>query len=219
MLPAVGLQGQFLFQLFKAFPLSFGAAVVKEDEGGEADGGIDPETAAAAEGCIHGREEEGEGAAAYPEGKGAGSHRYATDAVGEDFCKQGPGDRAECHGIAGNGCHDEGYHQDACLPCVVAGAEGEVDEPQSAGSEEHQGASSPPLNGVEGNEGEEHVGYACDDDVDKHSIDVVAGAGEDFFCIVEDDVGAAPLLENGYDKTEQEHAGITGGEEVAQRSL
>ena len=74
-LHAVGLQGQFLFQLFKAFPLSFGAAVVKEDEGGEADGGVDPETAAAAEGCIHGREEEGEGAAAYPEGKGAGSHR------------------------------------------------------------------------------------------------------------------------------------------------
>ena len=194
----VGHSGrQFPLQLFQALALRLGATAIEEEEGRDADGGIDPEAAAAAEGCIHGREEECERAAAHPEGKGADGHGDATHTIGEDFRQQRPGDGAEGHGIAGNGCHDKGYHQHTRLPGVVAGAQGKVDDAQSARAQKHERAPPPLLYGVEGNEREEHIGYARDDDIDEHAIDIVARADEDFLCIVEDDVSAAPLLEDG----------------------
>ena len=60
------LSHQLLLQLFEALALGFRTPPKEEDEGAEADGAIDPEGAAAAEGRVHRRKREGERATAYP---------------------------------------------------------------------------------------------------------------------------------------------------------
>ena len=54
----------------------------------------------------------------------------------------------------------------------------------------------------------DNVGNTRNDDVDEHIVDVEACAHEDFLCIVEDDVRAAPLLEHGNHQTKQQHTAI-----------
>ena len=122
--------------------------------------------------------------------------------MGEDLGQQRPGDRAEGHGIDRDGRHYQRHHQHARHTQEVAGAQGEIDEPQAACSDEHERAPSPFLDGVEGDDGEHHIGDARDDNVDEHAVDVEACSHEDLLCIVEDDIGATPLLEHGDEETQ-----------------
>ena len=119
--------------------------------------------------------------------------------MGEDFGKQGPRDGAECHGVARDGSHDKGDHQHTRHSHKVAGSEDGVDDAETSCSDEHQRPASPFLDGVEGNEGEEHIGDAGDDDVDEHAIDVEARTHENLLCIIENHIGTAPLLEDSDD--------------------
>ena len=57
-------------------------------------------------------ERESEGAAAHPEGEGAGGHRHATHPVGENLGEQHPGHRTQRHGIAGDGGHYQHHHEE-----------------------------------------------------------------------------------------------------------
>ena len=61
-----------------------------------------------------------------------------------------------------------------------------------------------PVDEPDGDEGEDQVDRAGDDDVEQDVADAVAGGREDLLGVVEDDVDAAPLLEDGQDDADDE---------------
>ena len=116
--------------------------------------------------------------------------------MGKNLSQQCPRHRTERHGIDRDGRYHECHHQNASQPHEVAGAKCQVNQAETSCTQQHQRAASPLFNGVEGNEREDDVGNACDDDIDEHAIDVETRTHEYLLSIVEDDVRAAPLLEN-----------------------
>ena len=86
---------------------------------------------------------------------------------------------------------------------IITGAQCQVDQSQSTGTNQHQRTASPLLNGVEGNEGEDDIGNTRDDDVDEHAVDIEASTDENLLRIVEDDICATPLLEHCYHQSQK----------------
>lgn len=89
----------------------------------------------------------------------------------------------------------------------VARADEAEDEGQTRGAGHHQGLSAQPVDEADGDEGEDQVDRAGDDDVEEDAAHAVARGGEDLIGVVEDDVDAAPLLVDGQDDADDEHLG------------
>ena len=69
--------------------------------------------------------------------------------------------------------------------------------PMPAAAEKHQRATANAIDEAEREQRENEVDRAGDDDVEENAADAVAGAAIDVFGVVEDDVDAAPLLQDG----------------------
>ena len=90
---------------------------------------------------------------------------------------------------------------------------------QAGRAGQHQRPAAEPVDGADGDEGEDQVDRAGDDDVEQDVGDVVAGGREDLLGVVEDDVDAAPLLKDGQDDAEEQDLGQAGLEQVAEVDL
>ena len=139
--------------------------------------------------------------------------------MGEEFGQKRPGDGSQRHGIDRNGRHHKRHHQYSCESGKIAGAKDEIDQSQAAGTNKHQRAAPPFLDGIECDKGEHHIGDTRDDNIDEHAIHVEASSDKYLLGIVEDDIGATPLLEHGHHQSEQQHPTITGFHQLAESGL
>ena len=126
----------------------------------------------------------------------------------EDLCQQCPRHRTQRHRIDRDSRHHQRHHQESRHTHIIASAQDQVDKPQTACSYQHQCPASPLLNGIKGYKSEDHIGDTGNDDVDEHPIHIKACTYKDLLGIVEDDIRAAPLLENGNHKAEQQHMAV-----------
>ena len=133
--------------------------------------------------------------------------------------QQRPGYRAQRHRIHRDSGYYQGYHQHARHAHKVTGAKRKVNQPQSASANQDEGTAAPLLDGIECHKGKHHVGDTCDDDIDKHTIHIEACTHKNLLSVVENHVGAAPLLEYGYNQTQQQNLAIFLLEQFAQTSL
>ena len=102
---------------------------------------------------------------------------------------------------------------------VVAHTKYKVDGAKPSGTEQHQGPPPKTVDGEYRNDGKHHVGDAGHDDVEQHIAYLISRRLEDFLCIIEYDIGAAPLLEDRNDYAEQQHAAERTAEKHAQTAL
>lgn len=93
---------------------------------------------------------------------------------------------------------------------IIAGAENGIDQTQSAGSKQHEGLTAQPVYGVKGDDGEHKVGDAGDYDVKEHVANLIASLLEDLLGIVEDDIRATPLLEDGDEDAKKQDGAVAG---------
>lgn len=63
---------------------------------------------------------------------------------------------------------------------------------------------------VESNNGEHKVGNAGDYDIEEHVANLIASLLKDFLGIVEDDIRAAPLLEDGDEDAKKQDGSVAG---------
>ena len=96
---------------------------------------------------------------------------------------------------------------------IVAGAKDSIDEAQSAGTEQHERLTAQPVYGVKGDDGEHKVGDAGDYDVKEHVANLIASLLEDLLGIVEDDIRATPLLEDGDEDAKNQDGSVAPGKQ------
>ena len=199
--------------MFKGLSLRFREFLHKVRKGDEADGGIDPERPAGAQGSVQERETQGQRETANPKEEGGRSHGDGTDAVREDFRYEDPGHRAQRHSVAGDGAHAQDDHEDAAYLEEIAAPQNQIDSGQAASPHQHQGAPAQFLHGEESHEGEDQVGNAGDDDIDEGIVHVIPRPLEDLLGVVENDVRSAPLLEESDDDAQDQHSSERFGQQ------
>ena len=94
-----------------------------------------------------------------------------------------------------------------------------MDDEETDGAEGHHGFSAEFIDDSHADEGEDHVGETDDDEVEHDAIDGESGIAEDVWCVVEDDVDAAPLLEDGDEDAQREDGEHLGFENLADADL
>ncbi len=203
------------FHIFQGDAAGFRQAKEKEEEAGGADGGVGEEGSAGTEGRVEDGEGVGEQEAGCPQSGDGNGHGAGADAGGEDFGNDDPGDGGKRHGIARDSSEHQQQHGQAGAVQVVEDSKSSVDEGETGDAGQQQNAAAVPVDCGQGNQGEDEVDCAGDDDVEEDVRDLIAGGGEDFLRVVEDDVDAAPLLEDGEQDAEEQDSGDAGRGELS----
>ena len=169
---------KLFLEFLEALALGLGQLCGEEYESCGAYDGVNPEGAVATQRAVQQRERVSEGERTHPQGECARGHCDGTDAVGEYLGNQHPGHGAERHGVAGDGRYDKDDHEETRHVQVVARTQYSIYHGESAGSYEHQFLAAETVDGVYGHEGEYHVGYARQHDIEQHLSKIISGIGK-----------------------------------------
>ncbi len=99
---------------------------------------------------------------------------------------------------------------------IVTGTEDGIYYRETAGADQHQAAAAEPVDRVDCHECKHDIRNTCQHDVEQHFAKVISGIGKNLLCIIENDICAAPLLENSNNDAEKQHPAVGAAEQQAQ---